>query len=278
MATAGDSVTVTGHNWLPGQQTVTIVVLPCSAICQEKPVADTQVASDSDGAFSQSLTILAGAVSGAYYAQATNAGATLSAISAPLQVAGQTAPGGTPLPGSTPTTSATRTSSDTGASQPPSQTNAALKDALLAAGLGLLVLLLLLGAITIFIVRGRSTEPTTPKAAKGEQREETSPAPPGRAIWRAAGTAPPDAQADAEKPRQMLQPLLPRQREQAMEEHQTANLPSSSLPTIPGDGDNYPWKQPTGRRASRPSAYRPDTGAGQRIMPAQTPADRQEEQ
>jgi hypothetical protein len=288
MATAGDSVTVTGHNWLPGQQTVTIVVLPCNAICQEKPIADAEVVSGSDGTFSQSLTILAGAASGVYYAQATNAGATLSAISAPLQVAGQVPPGGTTLPGSTPTTSATRTSSDTGASQPPSQTKAALKDALLAAGLGLLVLLVLLGAITTFIVLGRRAETNAPKAAKDEQREETSSAPIGRAIWRTAGAALPNVQADAEKPRQVPE-LLPQRNEQTITGRTPMSMASASLPTVPGTSSGYPWEQPTTpdntRRANaqtpthrgtnQPFTRGPDTDTGQWVMPPQSPVDGQ---
>src|SRR5579885_90412 len=286
MATAGDSVTVTGHNWLPEQQTVTIVVLPCNAICQEKPIANAEVVSGSDGTFSQSMTLLAGAASGVYYAQATNAGATLSAISAPLQVAGQTAPGGTPLPGSTAPTNATRTSSGTGTAQPPSQTQAALKDALLAAGLGLLALIALVGAITIFIVRGRRAETNAPATAKDGPGEPSSPAPARRAIWRTAGAPRPSAPAVQERP---AGELLPQRGEQAMTGRNTMSIASASLPTVPGTSSGYPWEQPTTpdntlranaqtpihRGTHQPLTRVPDTDTGQRAIPPQPPVDGQ---
>ncbi len=288
MATAGDSVTVTGHNWLPGQQTVTIVVLPCNAICQEKPIADAEVVSGSDGTFSQSMTLLAGAASGVYYAQATNAGATLSAISAPLQVAGQTAPGGTPLPGSTAPSNATRTSSNTGTAQPPSQTQAALKDALLAAGLGLLALIALVGAITIFIVRGRRAETNAPPTAKDGPGEPSSPAPVRRAIWRTADTPRPNAPAGAGQQRPAPE-LLPQRNEQTITGRNPMSMASASLPTVPGTSSGYPWEQPTTpdntRRANAQTPTHrgtnqlftrgPDTDTGQWVMPPQSPVDGQ---
>ena len=295
--TAGGSVTITGRNWLPGQQTVTIVVLPCNTVCQAEPVADAQVVSDSNGAFSQPMTILAGATSGKYYAQATNTAATLAAISAPIQVAGQATPGGTPLPGSSPTTSATRTSSGAGAVQPPSQTKAALKDALLAAGLGLVALVLLLVGIALLIARQHHAEPAVSKAGGDKAVGTASPTPVGQASWRTAGAASwrtreaalSEAQVQEVRQPEMLQPW---RSEQVIEERDTVHLSVPAIPWISMSHDTYPSEQPatpdtvvdstshtlTDRRPNWPATRGSAAGFVQRILSSQPPVDEQEDE
>jgi hypothetical protein len=188
---AGQTVTITGSNWVPGPQTVELKIVPCNSICTDPPVAVIELVTTSKGTFSQQLTISAGAVTGNYYAQATNSEAWLSAAPAgPIQVTGQAAPG-TPVPGVSPTTTATRTTQNpNGAATttaPPSQTSTALKDALLAAGLGVVVLLVLIGGLAFFI--GRSRGPDVPQPSKPAKEGDLPNAPPGaagRATWRAA--------------------------------------------------------------------------------------------
>lgn len=296
--TAGSSVTVIGNNWLPGGRTITVVILPCKVICQAKPVAEIEVISSSTGFFSQPMTIMADATSGTYYAQASNTESTLSAVSTPLQVAGQATPGGTPLPGSSPTTSATRTTPGVGLSQPPSQAKAALKDALLAAGLGLAVLLVLLGAITFFIGRSRGAQAQAAPKAQKEGASANAPLEPGKRVARQmTGPALPDPQPDAQGKPSMPGLLPSRRGPQETSEEETHRLVSPALPKAPAS-DDYPWehsarqsKSPlpaapglapganpqtlTGQRP--PPTFGPPTGPGQQTVLPPSGADGYEE-
>lgn len=145
---AGDTITLSGSNWLPAPQTVNIVVVPCQSLCVQPPVAQLEVVTGSDGAFSQVVTISSSAATNGYYVQATNSLATIAATAGPLRVTGQAAPSGTP------SVTATRPTQG-GVVTPPSNTKSALKDALVAAGLGLLALLVLIGVVVFFLTRAR---------------------------------------------------------------------------------------------------------------------------
>jgi hypothetical protein len=244
---AGAMLTITGANWVPGPQTLNVVIVPCNAVCNATPVAQATVETARDGTFSQKLTISAGASTGNYYIQAVNSTATLSdAPAQPIQVSGQAAAAGTPVQGIRPTTTATRTttqgSTDSSTSPPSalSQASSDLKNALLAAGLGLLALLVLIGAPTFFI--GRSRGPALfARARRGKEteppREQTQPS--RRAAWRAArqpgvavhqtGTALAVVQhyQDEEEPAGE-EALTPSDDEEAEGQ---------------GSGDDYPWEE-----------------------------------
>ncbi|HEY7357403.1 MAG TPA: hypothetical protein VH590_13085, partial [Ktedonobacterales bacterium] len=104
---AGDVLTVTGKNWVPGPQTMTLVVVPCNsnALCNAAPVAQMTIVTADDGTFSQPLTISASAPTGTYYIHAANSVASLSVPAAgPIHIAGQASSSGTPVPGVSPTT------------------------------------------------------------------------------------------------------------------------------------------------------------------------------
>lgn len=145
---AGDTITLSGSNWLPAPQTVNIVVVPCQSLCAQPPVAQLEVVTGNDGSFTQSVTISSNAVTNGYYVQATNSLAAIAATAGPLRVTGQAAPSGTP------SVTATRPTQG-GLVTPPSNTKTALKDALVAAGLGLLALLVLIGVVVFFLTRAR---------------------------------------------------------------------------------------------------------------------------
>lgn len=163
---AGDLLTVNGRNWLPAPQTVNILIVPCSTPCQVQPAAHLQVVTDDDGRFSQQVAISAGAASGGYYIQATNSTATLSAIAGPFQVTGQGTLNGTPSPDVNPTTLPGTTV------LPPSTTQAAIKDALIAGVLGLLALLGLIGLVAFFVTRSRGSEGPAPAVTSAREGVE----------------------------------------------------------------------------------------------------------
>jgi hypothetical protein len=154
---AGNTLMVTGSNWVPGPQTVSLIILPCSSLCAQTAVANGQVVTSQDGTFSLQMTLSASAPGGTYYIQAANGKATLSAVSPAIQVTGQGEVGGTPVPGISPTSIATRSSQGggTGGTTPPtSNTLPALKAGLVAAAVGIGVLAVLIGG-GIFVLRAR---------------------------------------------------------------------------------------------------------------------------
>jgi hypothetical protein len=177
---AGNALTVTGSNWLPGPQTVNLVILPCSSLCSQTAVANGQVVTAQDGSFSLQMTISANAPGGTYYIQAANGQATLSSVSPAIQVTGQGQPGGTPVPGISPTSVATRTSQGSGSgSTPPTANNTlpAIKAALVAAAIGIGVLAVLIGG-GIFLIRTTRSEGAAKKgknSAKGQANPERIP-------------------------------------------------------------------------------------------------------
>lgn len=240
---AGETLTVTGSNWVPGPQTLNVVVVPCNTICDAAPVAQQTIVTAKDGTFSQQLTISAGTPTGQYYIQAANSPATLAVTPVgPVQVSGQAAPVGTPVPGVNPTTTATRTAQDsTGSSlstpSPLSQASASLKNAVLAAGLGLVVLLVLIGALAFFI--GRSRGPDLPARAKAGKEPEPAKAPPP-----AARQAPQRAAIQPGGPPERA--LAVQRSDQHRGQPAAQEAPSAAdeeLPTGQGDEDEYPWEE-----------------------------------
>lgn len=166
---SGNTLTVNGSNWVPGPQTISMIILPCSSLCSQAAVATGQAVTDQNGAFSLKMTISAQAPSGTYYIQATNGQSTLSAVSQPLQISGQGQASGTPVPGISPTSVATRSSQGGAGGTTPKANNTipALKDALLAAAVGIGALALLIGA-GIFVLRLKRSR--SPAPARARQR------------------------------------------------------------------------------------------------------------
>lgn len=178
---AGNSLTVTGSNWLPGPQTVNLLILPCSSLCSQAAVANGQAVTAQDGSFSLQMTISANAPSSTYYIQANNGQATLSSVSSAIQVTGQGQVGGTPVPGISPTSVATRSSQGSGSDSTPPTTNntlPAIKAALVAAALGIAVLAVLIGG-GIFLIRvtrsGGAAAQKGKKTARGAANPERVP-------------------------------------------------------------------------------------------------------
>ncbi len=239
---AGQKVTITGKNWLPGPQTVNLVIVPCSAICDAPPVASLNVVTEKNGTFHEEVTISAGAPTGSYYVQAANSTANLSATPAgPIQVAAQTSPSGTPVPGGSPTTTATRTGQDsTGAdTTPASQAPAALKVALVAAGLGLMALLAMIGGLAFF--SGRSRGPELPTPSRLAKESEPPPAPPGvsrRATWRSAN---PVAAALHPQRSALALPQGYQGKEEPLEKEELASS-EVDAPHVDSE-DEYPWEE-----------------------------------
>jgi hypothetical protein len=167
-AAAGSTITLSGSNWLPAPQTVNIVVVPCNGICAQLPVAQVQVVTGADGTFSQTVTISSGAATNSYYVQGTNSLGVLAASAGPLQVTGLDS-SGTPQVGGDPTSVAIGTTQGGTTGTPLSTVKTALKDALLAGVVGLVVLLVLIGGIAFFLTRSRRGPdlPTHPKDTAG---------------------------------------------------------------------------------------------------------------
>jgi hypothetical protein len=242
---AGETLTIIGTNWVPGPQTLNLVIVPCSAVCNAPPVAQTDVVTEKDGSFRQTLTISGGAASGNYYAQAVNSTTTLSATAGPIPVTAQAASSGTPVPGISPTTTATRTtqgSGDSSTTNTPSlgATKSTLKDAVLAAVLGVVALLALVGGLAFFIGRSHGAEaPTTARARKEGEPADTRPGESGRAGQYALRAAAPGA-----RPQQGML-TLPKG-------HQGKEGPvgAEPLPALSGrqsaklsSADDYPWDE-----------------------------------
>jgi hypothetical protein len=245
---AGGTLTVTGENWVPGPQTVNLLVVPCSVICDSQPVAQATVATKNDGTFSVQLTIAAGAVTGGYYIQASNATATLSATpTGPIQITGQATGSGTPIPGVSPTTTATRTTQDSpGSSSTPtspiSQAGSSIKNALLAAGLGLLALLGLVGGLAFFI--GRTRGPDLSSRAKAGMAKESGPIP-GQAetMRRATWRAPSPAGAGGPPPGRALAIQQRYQEPEAPLQEDMLTAPDDEVFDDQSSDDDYPWEE-----------------------------------
>jgi hypothetical protein len=270
---AGQTITVTGENWVPGPQTVNLLIVPCSVICDSQPVAQATVPTKNDGTFSLQLTIAASAATNQYYVQASNATATLSATPAgPIQITGQATGSGTPVPGVSPTTTATRTTQNSPGSSTPtspiSQAGSSLKNALLAAFLGLLALLGLVGGLAFFIGRTRGPDlPTRAKPGRESGPIPDQPAPARRATWRApspvGAVGPPPGRA-----------LALQQRYQEPEEPMGEDMltpPDDELPPDEqGDDDDYPWEERI--PAPAPDLDEPtDPGRGNALPPRRYP-------
>jgi hypothetical protein len=244
---AGDVLTVIGKNWVPGPQTVTLVVVPCNTICNAAPIAQTTLVTADDGTFSQKLPISASAPTGAYYIRAANSLATLATPPAgPIQVAGQASSSGTPVPGVSPTTIATRTNQDsTGAPtiSPISQASSSLKNALLAAGLGLVALLVMIGGLAFFIGRSRGPDlPPSSRSGKGNEPSLAPPKPPRRATWRTAVPAATAAHQPSGAPA-LPQPYQGEEGLSGEDEPTTPEAEAEAYAARQASEDEYPWEE-----------------------------------
>jgi|GEM_PF-1152952 len=253
---AGSVLNISGSNWLPGPQTLVLVVTPCNTTCPKASVAQAEITTGNDGTFHQQLTISASATSGAYYIQATNTAATISATSsATIQVTGQTPPGATVTPTPTPITKGGPITA------PPSQAKAALKDAVLAAGLGLLALLALLGGLVFFVRRTRDADaPMTSAARKEERAPESRSENIRRATWREKPASIYDTRLELPA---MKQPSGRPVDDDMLEEEDVYTVSGVVLPAILVSGDHYPWE--------RQAEEDPSTRAGQPYQPQANP-------
>lgn len=167
----GGTVTLIGSNWLPGPQTINLVLVPCNIGCTQPQVGKVTVQSGKDGTFSQEVTISSKASLGSYYVQATNTGGTLTASAGPIQVESAVSLTETPPPGTTVTSvPATNTPQSGTTVTPTSDNKTALKYGLVAGGLGLVVLLVLVGGVALFISRVRGGADLSRFGRANEQR------------------------------------------------------------------------------------------------------------
>ena len=278
---AGDTVTVTGSNWVPGPQTMSLVIVACAAICDTTPVAQATLVTGADGTFTQQMTISAGAPSGEHYVQAANALATLSAVSAGhIEVTGQATASGTPVTGVNPTTTATRTTqggapgSSTTTQSPLSQAKSSLQNALLAAGLGLVVLLGLIGAGAFFIGRSHGPE-VRARAGKESELAKGHPDTSRRAPWRTANPAGAALPAPSSRALTVAQHY---QRQAEPEDEEALAAPDEELPTSPENEDDYPWDEriPPPPELTMPDPGEEDAPAPRRSRRSRQPGDRWE--
>lgn len=171
----GGTITLTGSNWLPGPQTITMVLVPCNIGCAQPQAGKVTVVTGTGGSFVQPVTISSKAPLGAYYVQAANADGTLSASAGPIQVATPVVPTATLAPGTTATAAPTSTPPGAGTGTPTSDNKTALKDGLLAGGLGLLVLLVMVGGGALLLSRMRSGPDLSRFEKVNEQRLSADP-------------------------------------------------------------------------------------------------------
>ncbi len=273
---AGENVTITGKNWVPGPQTVNLVIVPCNMVCDAAPVASASIVTAASGTFRQDVTISASASTGSYYVQAANSTATLSAApTSPLQVTGQASSSGTPVPGVSPTTTATRTtqgstSPSTANTTPTSPASAALKVALVAAGLGLVALLALIGGLAFFTGRSRGPDLPPSRVTRDLPLPEAQPGTNRRATWRTATPA-----AAALRAQSGALALSQRQEDgETLPGEETLPASDADAPTSAGATDEYPWEEQIPPPPPEPEP--PDQSqrsASGRLPPVRAPSD-----
>lgn len=237
-AAAGDKITLSGSGWLPAPQTVNIVVVPCNSLCAQPPVAQLEVVTNNDGTFSQSVTISASAATAGYYIQAANSLAAIAATAGPLQVTGQAAPGGTP--------SASPHATQGGVPPPPSNTKAALKDALLAGALGLLALLVLISVVVFFLTRARRGPDLSLASNQSQEPDDWD-------GWSAEDRPYSRPAADASPYRDMPQ-LPPKRRDldQSWDDEEQPQPASANFSAVPAYEEDYPWTKSAETRDMTP--------------------------
>ncbi len=242
--TAGSILTVSGNNWVPGPQQVLLSVVSCKTSCQAASVAQAEITTGRDGTFHQQLTISTSATSGSYYVQATNTVDSLSATStASLQVTGQVTPGASVTPTPTPLTNGAHLTA------PPSQAKSALKDALLAAGVGLLVALVVIGGLAFFVRRSRGADaPIGPATRREEGALEGEPESSRGAIWRAT----PVSRYDTRLELPAIKPYQNRPSNDSMFDEDVYTVPGQVLPGTLVSGDRYPWERQKEKDAFAP--------------------------
>ena len=111
----GGSVTVSGHNWLPGQDQIFVYAGLC-ANCAGAPLASNLVISNAGGDFATTLTFDASATPGTYIVSAHNQNGVLDSILSGPRVTVTQAPTVTPAPTATALPTATTASGGRGGS------------------------------------------------------------------------------------------------------------------------------------------------------------------
>lgn len=166
----GDTITLTGHNWLPAQGQIFVYIGPC-ADCGGAPLASTMATSAGDGSFSVTLNIPASAAAGGYIASAHNASSVLDLIDMGPHVVVNLAPTATPKPTATATSAPTATAAPNTTSSGSSNGSGGGNNALLVViGILVVVLLLVIAGLVIFLLSRNRQNPPGPGGP---------PAPPG---------------------------------------------------------------------------------------------------
>jgi hypothetical protein len=157
----GESVTVTGHNWLPGQGQIFVYAGSC-ADCDGPPLTSATVTSDGAGSFTATLSVPAEAPPGSYIVSAHNQSGVLDTTMSGPHLTVALVPTATAQPTATLAPTATTASSNGGGSSSAGGSSGGaagwLVPMLLGAG-GVLALVLL--GVGLFFLVGRKP-PTTP--------------------------------------------------------------------------------------------------------------------
>ena len=243
---AGGSITVLGRNWLPGPQNINLAVMPCNVNCAQLVVGKATVASSQDGTFSESIALSAKAAPGSYYVQASNADGTISAIDGPIPLTSNVLPTATAAAIGT---STPQDASSGGAGVLSSDNKTALKDGLIAAGAGVVVLLALIGGVALLLSRMRGGA-ELPGRSKARYQKTSS----GRRwdgadeYFKQGGSGPPDG---AHGRRDM--PDMP-SHSSPSRYRQERNAAGSASSGRASSGEPYPWERQQDERYVLPPA------------------------
>ena len=154
----GDTLTVTGHYWLPAQGGILVYVGSC-ADCDAQPVASTQATSGPDGSFTATLPIPSRAAAGSFVVSANAHGGVLDVGQANAKHVTIVAP----KPTATTQPSPTVTAATTAVAPPPSSNSSSDNSSLIIAlVIGVVVLLAALAGLLAYVLTRRKPTPDAP--------------------------------------------------------------------------------------------------------------------
>jgi hypothetical protein len=194
---AGDSINVSGQNWVPEQQ-VLVSIGPCQSCAAQKTASATVTSTGHNtGTFSATLTVPASTAAGTYYLGAANANRLLSAPSQTLTITASPTATATATATATTTPAATATAVSAGrGGSPGSGSSVGLVFGLVIAGI---VLLAVLAGLLAFLLTRR---PAPADGVGGGGRTGIGPAPGAYPTARPHGAAPPPLPMPDEDERQ----------------------------------------------------------------------------
>jgi hypothetical protein len=178
--TAGGTITVTGHNFLPAQGNIQVVAGACHNCGSPAIVAQTASSSGAGGDFSVTMTVPASVAAGNYVVSAFNQPGTLDVgLQQPdgsKAFAVTAAP--TPTPTPSPTATPTKAPSPSVAASPsttPGQTGSSSGNGGLVVALVVVLGLLLLGIAALVVVLASRRPPLPPGGSGGYQEPTYTP-------------------------------------------------------------------------------------------------------